>query len=82
MLDPNELVDIELTEDIIIPADGTVSLYLVSKKGVLYTESSDDQFDIYAASEDFSLRVGTTTKKDFEKPEKLAEFAGRIMYQT
>ncbi len=82
LLDPDELVDIELDGDITIPADGTVSLYVVSKKGVLYTESSDDQFDIYAASDDFSMRVGTTTKKEFEKPEKLAEFAGQIMYQT
>ncbi len=82
VLDRNELVDVELAEDITIPAGGTVSLYVLSKKGVLYTKSSASEFDIYAASEDFSLRVGTTTKKEFQKPEKLAEFAGRITYQT
>mmetsp|Transcript_1360 Transcript_1360/g.2271 ORF Transcript_1360/g.2271 Transcript_1360/m.2271 type:complete len:864 (+) Transcript_1360:168-2759(+) len=82
MLDPDELVDIELDDDIMVRAGGTVSLYVLSKKGLLYTESSDEQFDIYAESNDFFLRVGTNTKKDFKQPEKLAEFVGRIRYQT
>ena len=81
MLDPDELVDIELDDDIMVRAGGTVSLYVLSKKGVLYTESSDEQFYIYAESSDFFLRVGTNTKKDFQHPEKLAEFVGRIIYQ-
>ena len=82
MLDPDELVDIELTDAITIPAGGTVSVYVLSKKSVCYTKSSDAEFDMYAQSEDFMLRVGTSTKKEFQQPEKLAEFAGRIMYQT
>jgi hypothetical protein len=82
MLDPDELVNIELDEDITIPAGGTASLYVVSKKGVLFTKSSDKEFDIYGASdEDFFVQVGTSTKKDFEQPDKLAEFAGRIVYE-
>ena len=82
MLDPDELVDIELTDAITIPAGGTVSVYVLSKKSVCYTKSSDAEFDMYAQSEDFMLRVGTSTKKEFQQLEKLAEFAGRIMYQT
>jgi hypothetical protein len=82
MLDPDELVNIELAEDISIRAGGTVSFYVVSKKGVLFTESSDNEFDIYAQSEDFDVKVGLSTKKEFQQPDKLAEFAGRIVYET
>ena len=82
MLDPDELVNIELDEDITIPAGGTASLYIVSKKGVLFTKSSDKEFDIYAQNTDFDVQVGLSTKKDFQKPDKLAEFAGRIVYQS
>eukprot|EP00985_Skeletonema_marinoi_P005230 scaffold2259_cov149-Skeletonema_marinoi.AAC.4 len=82
MLDPDELVNIELNEDISIRAGGTVSLYVVSKKGVLFTKSSDNEFDIYAQNEDFDVRVGLSTKKEFQQPDKLAEFAGRFVYET
>jgi len=81
MLDPDEIVNIKLDEEITIPAgEKTVSVYVVSKKGVLYKKSSDNEFDIYAQSDDFDVRVGTTTKKEFQQFEKLAEFAGRFVY--
>eukprot|EP00985_Skeletonema_marinoi_P004938 scaffold2141_cov83-Skeletonema_marinoi.AAC.2 len=80
MLDPDEIVNIKLDEDITIPAGETVSVYVVSKKGVLYKKSSKDEFAKYAPSDDFDVSVGTTTKKEFQQPEKLAEFAGRIVY--
>ena len=83
-LDPDDLVDIDLTDDndIIIPAGETVSLYVLSKKGIMYTKSSYDEFDTFGGNDDLAVRVGTTTKKEFQQPEKLAEFAGRITYQT
>jgi len=81
MLDPDEIVNIKLDEEITIPAgEKTVSVYVVSKKGVLYEKPSENEFDIYAQSGDFDVRVGTTTKKEFQQPEKLAEFAGRFVY--
>eukprot|EP00984_Skeletonema_dohrnii_P005122 scaffold1805_cov133-Skeletonema_dohrnii-CCMP3373.AAC.2 len=80
-LDPDELVNIELNEEITIPAgEKTVSVYVVSKKGVLYKKSSKDEFAKYASSDDFDVSVGTTTKKEFQQPEKLAEFAGCFVY--
>jgi hypothetical protein len=82
MLDPDELVDIELDNDISIPAGETVSLYVLSKKGIMYTKSSNDEFDTFGGNDDLAVRVGTTTKKEFQQPEKLADFAGRITYQT
>mmetsp|Transcript_26911 Transcript_26911/g.40678 ORF Transcript_26911/g.40678 Transcript_26911/m.40678 type:complete len:239 (-) Transcript_26911:70-786(-) len=81
MLDPDELVNIELDKDMMIRAGGTASLYVVSKKGVLFTKSSDKEFGIYGENTDFYIQVGTSTKKEFQKPDKLAEFAGRIVYQ-
>eukprot|EP00985_Skeletonema_marinoi_P011708 scaffold5563_cov144-Skeletonema_marinoi.AAC.4 len=77
---PNEIFDLKLDEDITIPAGETVSVYVVSKKGVLYEKPSKNEFDIYAQSGDFDVRVGTTTKKEFQQPEKLAEFAGRFVF--
>ena len=82
MLDRDELVSIELDEDIMMHAGGTVSLYVVSKKGVLFTKTSDKEFGIYAQSEDFDVQVGLSTKKEFQQPDKLAKFAGNIVYQT
>ena len=83
LLDPDDLVDIDLTDhNISIPAGETVSVYVLSKKGIMYTKSSNDEFDIYGGNDDLALKVGTTTKKEFQQPEKLAEFAGSIMYQT
>mmetsp|Transcript_6256 Transcript_6256/g.9702 ORF Transcript_6256/g.9702 Transcript_6256/m.9702 type:complete len:840 (+) Transcript_6256:96-2615(+) len=80
---PGEIFNLKLDEDITIPAgEETVSVYVVSKKGVLYEKPSKNQFDIYAQNEDFEVRVGTTTKKEFQQFEKLAEFAGRFVYQT
>jgi len=70
-----------LDEDITIPAGGTASLYVVSKKGLLFTKSSSKEFSIYAHNTDFDVQVGLSTKKEFQKPDKLAEFAGRIVYQ-
>jgi hypothetical protein len=50
---------------------------------LFYAESSLNEFAEYAESDDdFILKVGTTTKKEFEQPEKLAEFAGRIVYRV
>eukprot|EP00985_Skeletonema_marinoi_P004941 scaffold2143_cov97-Skeletonema_marinoi.AAC.2 len=83
MLDPDEIVNIKLDEEITIPAgEKTVSVYVVSKKGFLYKKSSKDEFAKYAPSDDFDVSVGTTTKKEFQQPEKLAEFAGRFVYET
>mmetsp|Transcript_5060 Transcript_5060/g.8686 ORF Transcript_5060/g.8686 Transcript_5060/m.8686 type:complete len:814 (+) Transcript_5060:20-2461(+) len=79
---PGKIFNVKLDEDITIPAGETVSVYVVSKKGVLYEKPSKNEFDIYAQSGDFDVRVGTTTKKEFQQPEKLAEFAGRFVYQT
>ena len=53
----------------------------VSKKRVLFTKSSDKEFGICGENTDFYIQVGTSTKKEFQKPDKLAEFAGRIEYQ-
>ena len=74
VLDPDDLVNIDLTDDIIIPVGETVSLYVLSKKGIMYDKSSYDEFDMYAESEDFILKVGTTTKKEFQTAREL----GRI----
>ena len=82
MLDPDELVNIELDTDVMIRAGGTASLYVVSKKRVLFTKSSDKEFGICGENTDFYTQVGTSTKKEFQKPDKLAEFAGRIVYET
>jgi hypothetical protein len=83
MLNPKDIVYVELDEEITIPAGDTVSLYVVSKKGVLCKESSSHEFEPYAESDDFVLKVGTTTtKKQFKQREILANFAGRIVYQT
>ena len=82
MLNPQEIVDIELDEEITIPAGGTVSVYVLSKKGVSYKASDSNEFDGYAESDDFVLKVGTATKKEFKQTEKLADFAGRIVYET
>jgi len=79
---PGKIFNVKLDEVITIPAGETVSVYVVSKKGVLYEKPSKNEFDIYAQSGDFDVRVGTTTKKEFQQPEKLAEFAGRFVYQT
>ena len=80
---PGKIFNVKLDEVITIPAgEKTVSVYVVSKKGVLYEKPSKNEFDIYAQSGDFDVRVGTTTKKEFQQPEKLAEFAGRFVYQT
>eukprot|EP00984_Skeletonema_dohrnii_P004208 scaffold1483_cov84-Skeletonema_dohrnii-CCMP3373.AAC.1 len=79
---PGEIFDLKLDKDITIPAGETVSVYVVSKKGVLYEKPSKNEFEIYAQNDDFDVRVGTTTKKEFQQPEKLAEFAGRFVYQT
>jgi len=81
-LDPDKLVDIQLTDEITISAGGTVSVYIVSKKEVVYKKSRDKEFDIDAESEDFVLRVGRSTKKEFRQLDRLAEFVGRIIYQT
>jgi hypothetical protein len=82
VLDPDELIDIDLTDHISIPAGETVSVYVLSKKGIMYNKSSNDEFDTFGGNDDLALKVGTTTKKEFQQPEKLAEFAGRITYQT
>ena len=81
-LDPDKLVDIELADDISIPANETVSLYIVSKKGITYKKSRDKEFDIFGENEDLALRVGRSTEKEFRELDKLAEFVGRISYQT
>jgi hypothetical protein len=80
---PGEIFNLKLDEDITIPAgEKTVSVYVVSKKGVFYEKASKNEFVKYASSDDFDVRVGTTTKKEFQQFEKLAEFAGRFVYQT
>ena len=77
------IVDVELDEEKSIAAGDSASFFVVSKKGVRYAETSLGHSDIFAQSDDFVLRVGTTTKKgNFEKPEDLAEFAGRFLYHT
>ena len=81
-LDPDKLVDIELADDISIPANETVSVYIVSKKGITYKKSREKEFDIYGENEDLALRVGRSTEKEFRELDKLAEFVGRITYQT
>lgn len=78
----NEITDIELMTPITIPAGGTGSLYVLSKKGLLYSEAGNLEFRKYEESEDFELNVGMTTKKDFQQFQNLAEFAGRFMYEV
>ena len=68
-LDPDELVNIELAEDITIRAGGSASLYVVSKKGLLFTKTSSKEFSIYAHNADFDVQVGLSTKKEFQKPD-------------
>ena len=87
IMDPQEIVDIALEEEIIIPAGEMVSVYVLSKKGIAYKKTSSSNSsaaDQYAVSDDFVLSTGTTTKKDFKRYESddLAEFVGRITYQT
>ncbi len=82
VLYPQEIVDVNLDEEITIPAGETVSVYVVSKKGFSCKESACNEFDAYAESGDFVLKVGKTTKKECKQMEKMAEFAGRIVYQT
>ena len=77
-----EIEDIELKTAITIPAGGTGSLYVLSKKGMLYSEAGKLEYRKYEENEDFELNVGRTTKKDFQKFQKLAEFAGRFMYEA
>ena len=81
-LDQDKLVDIELADDISIPANETVSVYIVSKKGITYKKSRDQEFDIYEGNDDLAVRVGRSTEKEFREIDKLAEFVGRITYQT
>lgn len=80
VLYPQEIVDVKLDEELTIPAGDTVSVYVASKKGFSYKESACNEFDAYAESDDFVLNVGTTIKKEFKQ--MLADFAGRIVYQT
>ena len=82
MLYPDAIATIDLEEEFTIPAHGTVSVYILSKKEMLFQEASDNEFDAYAGNDDIQLRVGVTTKKEFEKRDKLAEFAGIIVYET
>lgn len=82
MLDPQEIVDIALDEKITIPAGDTVSVYVVSKKGLAYKIAESDEFDQFAVSDDFILNVGTATKKEFKQPDNLADFVGRLVYRT
>ena len=81
-LKPHEIVDVKLDEEITIRSGETASVYVVSKRGVSYKESTSDEFDVSAENDDFVLKVGATTRKEFKRIEKLADFAGRIVYQT
>ena len=81
-LNPHEIVDVKLDEEITIRSGETASVYVVSKRGVSYKESTSDEFDVSAENDDFVLKVGATTRKEFKQMEKLADFAGRIVYET
>ena len=85
-LERDEIAAFDLDDnEFTIPAGGTVSLYVLSQKGgMLFQTASTDhvEFDEYAENDDFVLRVGVSTKKRFKDPDKLAEFVGRIMYET
>ena len=81
-LNQHEIVEVELDEEIIIPSGDTVTVYVVSKKRISYKESTSNEFDVYAENDDLAVRVGTTTRKEFKQTEKLADFAGQIVYQT
>ena len=89
VLEDDEITAFDLDDnEFTIPAGGTVSLYALSQKGgMLFQKASTDtdqpdEFDVYAENDDFALRVGVSTKKRFKNPNTLAEFVGRIMYET
>ena len=78
----NEIVDVVLQEVVNIPAGSTASLYVSSKKELMYSPARDSEFERYAESDDFFLNVGKTTKKEFKDFDKSAEFAGRFAYEA
>eukprot|EP00984_Skeletonema_dohrnii_P021751 scaffold10951_cov75-Skeletonema_dohrnii-CCMP3373.AAC.2 len=45
MLNPQEIVNVKLDEEITIPAGGTVSVYVLSKKGISYKASDSYEFE-------------------------------------
>ena len=83
-LDPDEIVVVNLDDEFTIPASGTVSLYVSSTKKILFQQAISNEFVEYAGSDDFALNVGASTRKEFQKSDRdrMAEFAGTIVYET
>ncbi len=83
-LKSNMIVTFPLDEEFTIPAGGTVSVYVVSARRMLFKRATifSDEFDEYAESDSFVLNVGRSTRAAFDRPGMLAEFAGTIVYEV
>ena len=82
-MNSNMVVTFPLDQEFTIPAGGTVSVYVVSARRMMFKRATTlDEFREYAESDSFVLNVGRSTRAAFDRPGMLAEFAGAIVYEV
>lgn len=75
-LKKKEIVNVQLSSEIAINSSQTISVYIYSDRGLMF---STDDSEIDAG--DFTLMVGSSTKKEFQQFEDDGAFVGTLVYQ-
>jgi hypothetical protein len=74
-LKKKEIVNVQLSSEIVINPSQTASVYIYSDRGLMF---STDESEIDAG--DFTLMVGSSTKKEFQQFEDNGVFVGTLVY--